>query len=125
MNYAAWIKEWLESNRAYGNCKRACVEMIEAFPELVQVRGHVYCDWGKRSHWWLTSPDGAIQDPTASQYTALFSYEVWTPDMEVRVGKCMDCGSELWGLVPDLDTEVRKSFCDQDCEDSFRLETGF
>jgi hypothetical protein len=114
--YAEWIKTWLTSNRAYGNCARATEEMVKAFPELRRVPGFVFDGrWGQREHWWCVAPDGTIVDPTASQFPVLFNYREYKEGDEVRVGKCMDCGDDLYGQPGG-----ERYFCDSRCEERYR-----
>lgn len=119
-HYRAWIDAWLEENRAYGGCIEASILMAECFPELEVVKGHVYCDWGKRGHWWLVTPDGEIVDPTVSQFGVVFEYEPWKPGDEVRVGKCMNCGDEIWEVVDRLEDIKEKCICSKQCHEAFQ-----
>ncbi len=127
--YEQWIEQWVADNRAYGQCQEATTAMVEAFPELTIVPGRVSCDWGQRAHWWLTDPNGYIVDPTVSQFGAVFSYHPWKPGDEVRVGKCMNCGDEIWRSVQVLDPPSKNEcICNKNCADEFeaylREETG-
>lgn len=117
--HARWIAAYLSENNPYGRCKQASEAMQATFPELRIAKGHVHCDWGQRSHWWLVTADGEIVDPTATQFRAIFSYEEWQPNDKVRVGKCMDCGDEIWEAVAALDAVPRRSFCNAACEKRF------
>jgi len=126
MNYETWIADYLKRvKNPFARCLEACDEMKAAFPELTTVRGHILdLRWSRRSHVWLTTTDGAIVDPTASQFPALYEYEPWTPDSLVRLGKCMECGAEIWGKVESLDVEPpMKSVCGDACERA--LMAGF
>jgi hypothetical protein len=123
--YTTWIHAYLERvQNTLGRCREACVEMRAAFPELIEVRGHVLdLQWGRRGHIWLVTPDKTIIDPTASQFPALYEYEPWTPDQPVRVGRCMNCGEEIWERVPSLDVEVStRSVCSDACERELMAE---
>ena len=118
--YTDWISTWLKTNNPYGECQRAVEELCEAFPELVKTRGHVRCLWGKRAHWWAVAPNGHIVDPTVRQFGGpVVDYEPWTPGEEVRVGKCMECGDDIWREVEDLEKVQRESMCSKDCEKAF------
>ena len=116
--YAGWIERYeLEHVGLLGRCREAVVEMRAAFPELTEVRGHVFCAWGKRGHAWLADPAGNIVDPTAAQFPGVFEYEAWKPGDDVRVGKCMNCGEDIWRPVQTLDVEPkRESSCSSACE---------
>lgn len=119
MSYLEWITAYSEQKEGnlLGRCAEATKAMVAAFPELTRVPGHVYGYWGKRAHWWCETADGQVVDPTASQFPdAFLEYERWMPGDEVRVGKCMNCGSEIWREVKTLDEEPpRESFCDATC----------
>jgi hypothetical protein len=80
---------------------RVYVELMrEDFPELRVVRGHYICPtWGKRAHWWLSTDQGDIVDPTAAQFPShgCGDYEVWEEGAEEPTGKCMNCGEYCYG----------------------------
>lgn len=119
MIYEEWISDYCKKNNniLLGKCKEAVKLMCKEFPELRQVTGHVYTSWGKRSHFWCEDPGGEIIDPTAAQFTAVFEYEEWKSGDEVCVGKCMNCGEQIWKSVESLDENVpRKSTCSKICE---------
>jgi hypothetical protein len=116
--YSQWIREYLSVNKSVlGRCMDAVGKMREEFPELQEVRGHVYCQWGKRGHVWCKTEDGEIVDPTQSQFPGLVQYEPWEPGMEVRAGKCMNCGTDIWVSVQTLSEKPPcKSSCSEECE---------
>lgn len=124
--YSAWIADYIKRHNgsAYGLCKEATEEMVAAFPELRRVAGHVFCLWGQRSHFWCVTESGEIVDPTASQFGAVGSYEEWKPGAEVCVGKCMECGSEIWEPVESLDEVREKRVCSEVCSRSLEAEYG-
>ncbi len=117
--YSTWIKDWLSKNNPYGKCHETSAEMAETFDDLEIVKGHVQTDWGKRSHCWCVDPDGNIVDPTRSQFGFVSEYDPWKPGDEVRVGKCLNCGNEIWEAVQDLDKSPIRSVCGKKCEDEF------
>jgi hypothetical protein len=127
MTYAEWIEDYKTriGDAILGTCQKAVDEMAAVFPELTKVSGHVYCPhpWGKRAHWWCTDPDGNIVDPTASQFPGIFEYEPWVPGTEVRVGKCMNCGEDIWQAVESLEEAEKVSgqcICSDACEREYR-----
>lgn len=77
--YATWISDWLSKNNPYGKCQEASTAMVDTFENLTIVQGHVYCDWGKRSHWWCVDTQGTIVDPTKSQFGSITEYDPWEP----------------------------------------------
>ncbi len=120
--YEKWITAFCSRNEdaLLGKCREAVAEMIEAFPELVEVRGHVLTVWGKRGHIWCRTPDGEIIDPTQAQFPSIFEYEPWVPGAEVMVGRCMNCGVVIWRSVESLEEEpARESICDETCARAF------
>lgn len=123
VEYIAWIDGYLKRSLGgdgYGECRTATELMVKEFPELKRVAGHVYTlGWGKRSHFWCVTPDGSIVDPTARQFPGLLGYEPWKPGDEVCVGKCMNCGCEIWRKVQSLEDVKRECICGRECETSF------
>lgn len=121
--YVEWIAaHYGDHLRALASCVSASVAMKAAFPELEIVKG--WCNG--HEHAWCVTPTGTIVDPTAIQYTDPegcygypdLKYEAWEPGMEVRVGKCMECGSDIYAAVQSLDG-VRRTFCDDTCRSDF------
>ena len=109
--YADWIAVNKKVTYAdcYGTCAETTLEMAAAFPELTRVRGHYYCVvWGERSHWWLTTPDGEIIDPTADQFPSKGNgvYVPWNDEDEEPTGKCPQCGELVYS---------GKMFCNDNC----------
>ena len=52
MKYRDWITQHVQGD-GYGQCAEVTQAMVIAFPELRQVRGHVFdALWGERAHWW-------------------------------------------------------------------------
>lgn len=118
--YREWTRKWLEDNNAtdsggYGLCDTAAKAMAEAFPALTVTKGHVDCPppWFRRGHWWCVAPCGTIVDPTAAQFPQILKYEEYTPGDDVRLGRCMNCGDEIWG--PDPDSVYSTCVCGEEC----------
>lgn len=106
-------QEWIEANvqEGYGKCVELTLAMQEAFPELKRVRGHYHCwVWGAREHWWLTTPDGVVVDPTADQFPSqgLGEYVEW--DGEEPTGICWDCGEYCY---------EGREFCSERCQERY------
>jgi hypothetical protein len=108
-----------DSRRTLGRCKEEVEAMHEAFPELVIVKGFIYTDFGAgyeseriREHWWLKDEEGTIFDPTAGQFPFIECYREYKEGDDVRIGKCMHCGTVLWGQPG-----TSKTFCNDDCAD--------
>src|SRR5688572_29828181 len=113
--------------KVLGQCAKATQEMVEAFPELKRVPGHVYTiGWGKRAHWWCVAPDGEIVDPTVSQFVgACVDYEPFEAGHEVRVGRCMNCGDDIYAVILVLDEPPpRPYFCGDHCSAEMAREVG-
>jgi hypothetical protein len=119
--YEEWIKAYVarfdSPKHTLGRCREAVEEMHREFPLLRVVKGHVYCPppWGKRAHWWLEDQDHGIIDPTRSQFPGILFYQEYIEGDDVRIGKCMECGTELWG-PPE---QVGKMFCGTECEQNY------
>lgn len=119
MTYAEWIASHVPTH-PLGECKKYATEMAAAFPELTLVAGHVETmGWGRRGHWWLETPSGDIVDPTARQFHGPILYSAWDPTEPVRLGKCMNCGEEIWECVESLDKATQKGICGDRCEREF------
>lgn len=96
--YIRWINEHVAEE--YGQCAAVTSRMLEAFPELVRVRGHYFCPlWGERSHWWLKTTQGVIVDPTVGQFPSKGrgAYVEWIEGCEEPSGMCPNCGGEVFG----------------------------
>lgn len=109
--YQQWIAENVkEYADAYGKCAEVTQAMANAFPELKRAKGYYHCViWGRRDHWWLTTSDGKIIDPTAIQFPTKGNceYEEWVEGMPVQTGICMDCGEPVYN---------GDTFCSKQCE---------
>lgn len=116
-DYTKWITDYLaRTPNVYGLCKEATAEMQKAFPELQLVPGYVETFWGRRDHFWLKAPDGTILDPTESQFPGgISSYDPWKPGMLTRVGKCMNCGDEIWRNRDSLTYGKVEGSCSDEC----------
>lgn len=121
--YAKWIrKNYPTRISALAVCQGATAKMVEAFPELKRVPGHVYTvHFGRRAHWWCETPDGSVVDPTAAQFEDAFmlEYHPFEPGQEVRVGRCMNCGDDIDAVVQELGKQPEglysTTFCDKEC----------
>lgn len=113
MTYA----EWIQNNAyGYGQCVEATVAMVAAFPELRRVRGHVFLMGASSvpTHHQCVAPDGAIVDPTASQFPNLVAYDEWVEGDEEPVGKCCNCGEYIYPSIGYTDT-----VCSDACASSY------
>lgn len=124
--YERWCRAYneLHGRKILGQCRAAVAELLDEFPELTEVKGHTYGQWGKRAHRWAVTDDGTIVDPTRAQYPGHIEYEAFEPGQLVRVGTCMDCGAPLEVEVLTLDGEMplhpNAPFCDDRCEQATR-----
>ncbi len=117
--HTAWIECYLElcESKPRGLCGSATQEMVRAFPELTRVPGFVFAEGGARfEHYWCVTVDGEIVDPTASQFWGIRSYVPFQPGDVLRVGRCANCGEEIYKHVRKLPAKQR-SICSKDCED--------
>ena len=116
--YADWIAWYVKQNGGSVRCMcwEGTTAMCRKFHELRSVEGHVIMKSGHRvEHFWCVDPDGNVVDPTESQFEAIASYEPWKPGTEVRVGRCMWCGDDIYRAVQSLNG-ARVSFCSPECE---------
>ena len=121
--YRAWIEDLRRrrSGDLVGCCESATAEMVASFPELLRVRGHVRMwaspDGDERAwtHWWCLTPDGAIMDPTASQFPSPLDY---MPFDEARpyAGRCRTCGEPAYAW------HGGEPFCDDRCARAFTFD---
>lgn len=124
MSYDDWIATWV-SQRPFirGLCGSATKAMAQVFPELEIVAGWVNFRGGRSEHFWCVAPDGSIVDPTASQFSGELEYQPFAPGDEVRVGKCLNCGAEIYASVERLDDASQaRSVCSSEC--ASELEAG-
>lgn len=114
--YAKWIKEetgHLTQAQLMGRCKEYSEKMLLAFPELVLTRGHYICSvWGDREHWWLSTEEGDVIDPTAYQFPSKGCgyYIPVDENAPEPIGMCMDCGDYCY---------ENPNFCSESCEGSY------
>ena len=95
-------RTWIEQNvtETYGACAEVTEAMAETFPELTRTRGFYVCPaWGSRDHWWLTTLEGDIVDPTAAQFPSQGkgAYQPLNEGAEEPTGRCMNCGKYVFG----------------------------
>lgn len=98
-----------------GKCKLVCEAIAKADPQWTLTRGHYVCTvWGPRAHWWLTSKDGVVYDPTVFQFPAprMGSYEPFSG----RVS-CAECGKEM--DESEAEFESNYAFCSGKCHMRF------
>ncbi len=70
--YERWIAAYRNSGQPIiGHCQSVCERMQREFPELILRGGYVRTPLGCDTHFWLTTADGVIVDPTASQFGTL------------------------------------------------------
>lgn len=70
--YDRWIAAYRSRGEPIvGHCRIVCERMRLEFPELTLRGGYVRTLLGCDTHFWLTTPDGVIVDPTASQFGGL------------------------------------------------------
>ena len=118
MTYSDWIRGYVAKNPHVGGlCASATLEMVKAFPELKRVAGYATTALHYRvQHWWCVAPDGSIVDPTVRQFQGLVpEYEPWQPGMEVKVGRCMNCGDDIYRPVGSLDGSMHMCICSDEC----------
>lgn len=117
--YEAWIQEWRSRNVSLGMCSAATSQMQKAFPELRRVRGHVIYLYGRAAHWWLETSEHGVVDPTADQFHIIHEYEEYKEGQEVRIGRCMNCGMDIYDIT--MHSKKSTSLCSEECENLFRI----
>lgn len=125
--YADWIEMYLDryDGRPVGLCGSATAEMVLKFPELRRVAGFVYTNRGECEHFWCTTAEGEVVDPTAKQFEWISAYVPWQPGDEVRVGACMNCGEGIYRRVQSLDEPgLNPGVCSEECFDELKKEYG-
>lgn len=100
-----------------GKCRAMSEAAVAADPTLRLVRGWYHCPlWGKRGHWWAVRPDGAIVDPTVTQFPTAGA----GAEYEEHLGlvDCDECGKQG---VPEAEaiTMSNYAFCSSRCAGRF------
>lgn len=88
--------------------------MIFLFPELIICKGWL----GEQEHWWCKTKNGSIVDPTKHQQSFMGTfgkYREYKDGDEIKVGKCMNCGDNIFGLQEN----GRRDICGSRCEQEF------
>lgn len=100
-SYQDWIRDYEAKHPGsslIGYCGLATEEMVKVFPELRRVCGFAHVPFRSTEHWWCVTPEGKIVDPTAKQFVSTPQYEeIDLRYTMIRLGKCMNCGSEVMG----------------------------
>ena len=126
--YNQWIQNFiLKLGFVRGMCVHAANEMKQAFPELRIVKGFAVFNEAYESaraeHAWLITEDGTILDPTKGQFDLPFTYREWQPGDRVQVGRCMNCGDDIYDKPKSLDDDsLHRSVCSRNCEIELEFE---
>ena len=76
-----------------GKCKEMSEHLCKEDPTLTLQRGWYECPiWGKQQHWWCTTPEGKIIDPTKDQFP---SKGIGTYIKYAGVLVCEYCGTSI------------------------------
>lgn len=128
--YAAFLDQLIEEKRAkcvnggeltrldlvYAECQFFTKRFVERFPHLRRVPGF----YMGVEHWWCVDTDGMIVDPTAEQFPKGGDYKEFNPEADVvRIGRCMNCGDHIYGLVSD----GPKCICSEECAKA--MDSGY
>ena len=121
VTYTEWIADYrARTPTTRGRCVSACRTMVRAFPELTIVPGFARSAWGEEEHAWCVTKSGEIIDPTDNQFPGPITYRAWKPGDTVRVGKCANCGDNIYRAVDSLDGSQDTSICGTECARSYR-----
>jgi hypothetical protein len=93
-----------------GNCVSWSKKLSEKFPELKVVVG--FCNG--QEHAWCETSENEIIDATWEQFGIIRQYEEYDENNQehaVKIGRCMNCGEEIFGKM----TDDHKDFCDDRC----------
>lgn len=103
-----------------GHCQQFCEKFINQFPNLKMTPGF-YLD---NEHFWCYDETGFIIDPTVEQFGGKFlepvenNYRVYNKETDIiRLGRCMNCGDEIFGIA----AEGEKSVCSTDCQNDLEI----
>lgn len=118
---------WTLASKLRGHCHSACIEMLQAFPDLILVRGWTvspeYADVAAENieeldpgdgHYWLETADGQIVDPTAQQFRSTNPHYVAFDESKAHTlptGKCPNCGDYCYNNTDCCTDECFKSYC--------------
>lgn len=107
-------RRWIAANVPLfprGLCAEMTARMVEAFPELRRVRGHVesLATGHAMPHWWCETPAGAVVDPTAAQFEGYQPVDYQEHVGAEPIGKCLNCGDYVFVPSPSSD------FCSDAC----------
>ena len=131
--YDLWIQTYRKEKgwKMVGTCQSATQAMGEFFPELRRVPGRVLLGSGREcEHWWCES-NRQVWDPTEPQFDeegGIIDYIPWKPGDEVRIGKCMNCGVQIYAAVqklgepPVLPPGVSTMTCSAGCGEALAME---
>jgi hypothetical protein len=111
--YTQWVKEYKEKNPNTARmCKSATDAMIQTFPELTQIRGHVISTsrLDPAPHWWCINITGNIFDPTENQFGTIVAYYPHDESLPEPTGKCPNCGKYCYN---------GNTLCCKTCEEEY------
>lgn len=93
-----WISDrYPTADSAKLQCSEATLELVNKFPFLKRVRGHVMVQGQLRPHWWCIDPSENVADPTSHQWESpVVFYDPLDEDAEEPHGKCIYCGDLLY-----------------------------
>lgn len=117
-----------------GTCGTYVRKFTEMFPELKEQPGFINFQVGIENyrpgeHYWCVHEDGRIIDPTLEQfYHARNGYQPFYKPLDeekdiIQIGKCMNCGSEIYGTMKELkENGGRKELCDDILDENGEVE---
>lgn len=102
-----------------GKCYQACIKLQEVLPDLRLTKGwYLQPGWDRNScqHWWLTTPNGDIVDPTAYQFLNPNIKELYEEfDEENTLLNCYVCNKELTYKEAKYNSHGNYVLCSGEC----------
>lgn len=99
-----------------GQCRLFSTTFQIKFPHLRLERGFYNYGGYNCEHIWCVDVDGTIVDPTVEQFLLTNgTYKVFDPKKDqILIGKCCNCGIEIYGLEEEGPRQICSEVCERD-----------